>query len=139
MGVWHHSFCLFNHPQNGVLILKKGKPFILLTLAVGPYLEQNKKMKWQVAYSIPKVSSLYHNGCIYRHIEESGLVQRPTLNKVQEGLLCLFYVHANECLMVHSHVFFLYIYENPRWQTMCHHLSVIPFTTCVITKLDLGP
>ncbi len=43
----------------------------------------------------------------YRYVKECGFVEGPALDEVEEGLLRLLDVHADEGLVVHGHMLLL--------------------------------
>ena len=56
-------------------------------------------------------------------IKEGGLVERPALNEVEEGLLGLLHVEAEQGLVVHGHMLLLQVHQQARGQAVGHHLT----------------
>jgi hypothetical protein len=59
-------------------------------------------MKLEILFCLGSVSNN-----TYRNVEEGGFVEGPTLDEVEEGLLRLLDVHADEGLVVHGHMLLL--------------------------------
>ena len=73
----------------------------------------------------------------YRDVEERGFVQRPALDEVEEGLLRLLDVHADERLVVHGDVVLVYVHQDPGREAVRDHLAVVPVPGGVVAELDL--
>ena len=70
----------------------------------------------------------FHNKAIKRFFNSYGdvkkcrLVQRPALDEVEEGLLGLLDVHADQRLVVHGHVVSVHVHQDAGWQAMSNDL-----------------
>ncbi len=61
----------------------------------------------------------------YRDVKESGFVEGPALDEVEEGLLRLLDVHADQGLVMHGHMLLLQVDQSIFF--MRQITKVIPF------------